>query len=297
MENYKKEELDKIDETHLWERLEETYTEGLGFIIFTVRSDKKFEALERLLQKINKKAQGKLNIIKLEANRLPFELIELASGMIKFEKPIPIKISTEGIPTDTTFDTVFNKALFNENSLFNNVFEKIKKEEKGLFKESTKPSKEAESPLHFNIKVFLVRYLVNELRKKGEKLSTREKIMEKIKTEEELSEGVITDVLIESNEGREVYEVETLFGPHPTAEPDLKITKTVDKYDKVSGIAKVNIVMDNFGFLLHLKELLNKKEHFKNKPFKVEFYTLDLQNMKLISIDEFVKEVKKIIKY
>jgi hypothetical protein len=57
--------------------------------------------------------------------------------------------------------------------------------------------------------------------------------------------------------------------------------------------------MDNFGFLLHLKELLNKKEHFKNKPFKVEFYTLDLQNMKLISIDEFVKELEKIkiIKY
>jgi hypothetical protein len=119
----------------------------------------------------------------------------------------------------------------------------------------------------------------------------------RFKTKEELSEEVIPDVLIERDEGREVYEVETLFGPHPEGEPDLKITKTVDKYDKVSGIAKVNIVMDNFGFLLHLKELLNKKEHFKNKPFKVEFYTLDLQNMKLISIDEFVKEVKKIIKY
>jgi hypothetical protein len=136
--------------------------------------------------------------------------------------------------------------------------------------------------------------LVHELRKKGEKLSTRKEIMEKVRTEEELSEGVVPDVLIESDAGKEVYEVETLFGPHPEGEPDLKITKTIDKYDKVSDITKVNIVMDNFGFLLHLKELLNKKEHFKNKQFKVEFYTLDLQNMKLISIDEFVKELKKI---
>jgi hypothetical protein len=295
MENY-----EELDETHLRERLEETYPERLGFIIFTVRSMDKFKNIGALLQNIKNKTQIRFNIIELEAKELSVKLIELASGMIKLEKPLEktcIEVKGKRVPIGDTFDGLFNMYLFNEDSLFNNALEKIKREERGLFKESTKPSKEAESPLHFNIKVFLVRYLVNELRKKGEKLSTREKIMEKIKTEEELSEGVIPDILIESNEGREVYEVETLFGPHPTAEPDLKITKTVDKYDKVSGIAKVNIVMDNFGFLLHLKELLNKKEHFKNKPFKVEFYTLDLQNMKLISIDEFVKEVKKIIKY
>jgi hypothetical protein len=298
MENY-----DKLDETHLWERLEETYSERLGFIIFTAKSMNKFKSVGVLLQNINNKAQNRFNIIELEAKELPAKLIELASGMIKLEKPTLEKayIEVEGkrVPIGDTFDSLFNIYLFKENSRFNTALEKIKEEEKGLFKESTKPSKEAESPLHFNIKVFLVKYLVNELRKKGEKLSTREEIMRKIKTEEELSEGVIPDVLIESNNQKEVYEVETLFGPHPEGEPDLKITKTVDKYDKVSGIAKVNIVMDNFGFLLHLKELLNKKEHFKNKPFKVEFYTLDLQNMKLISIDEFVKELEKIkiIKY
>jgi len=292
MENY-----EELDETHLRERLEETYPERLGFIIFAVRSMDKFKNIGALLQNIKNKTQIKFNIIELEAKELSVKLIELASGMIKLEKPLEkacIEVKGKREPIGDTFDSLFNMYLFNEDSLFNNALEKIKREERGLFKESTKPSKEAESPLHFNIKVFLVRYLVNELRKKGEKLSTREEIMKKIQTEEELSEGVIPDVLIESNEGREVYEVETLFGPHTTAEPDLKITKTVDKYDKVSGIAKVNIVMDNFGFLLHLKELLNKKEHFKNKQFKVEFYTLDLQNMKLISTDEFVKELKKI---
>jgi len=92
-----------------------------------------------------------------------------------------------------------------------------------------------------------------------------------------------------------VYEVETLFGPHAGGEPDLKINETVDNYDKTSGIAKVNIVMDNFCCLLHLSELLKKKEHFKGKKFDVEFYALDLQNKKLKLISDFAKEVARVI--
>jgi hypothetical protein len=171
-----------------------------------------------------------------------------------------------------SFDYIFNEVLFKGGSYFNKILEDIKNEEEGLFKESTNPAKEVESSLHFNIKVFLVRYLVHKLRKEGKELSTREEIMKEIETEKELSEGVLSDVKV----GKEVYEVETLFGPHAGEEPDLKINKTIDRYDKINiNVNKVNIVMDNFGFLLHLKELLRKKEHFKNKKFNVEFYTLD----------------------
>jgi len=282
------------DETHLWERLEETYAEKLGFIIFTVRGGEKFERLRELMQRINKKAQGSLNIIELEARILPKELIELSSGMIGLEKLSggvdkisTIRVEVDREPTITTFDYIFNKALFNERSLFNEALEDVKREEKGLFKESTNPAEE-ESPLHFNIKVFLVRYLVHELRRKGEKLSTREEILKRIKTEKELATKVVPDVMV----GDEVYEVETLFGPHAGGEPDLKINRTVDKYDGTS-IAKVNIVMDNFGFLLHMKDLFRKKEYFKGKRFNVEFYTLDLQNKKLISLSDFAEKFKQ----
>jgi hypothetical protein len=290
-----------LDEDHLQERLEETYSEKLGFIIFTVKKEEEFENLRRLLHKINMKTQGRLNIIELEARKLPLKLIELSSGMISLEEirglieKKGVEVKVEKIPI-LSFDFIFNKALFREDSLFNEALEKIKKEEKGLFRESTNPAKEAESPLHFNIKVFLVRYLVYKLREGGESLSTREEIMKKIETEKELPEEVIPDVKV----GSEVYEVETLFGPHAGGEPTLKINKTVDKYDKVSpNITKVNIVMDNFCFLLHLKELLEKREHFKNKKYKkfdVEFYTLDLQNKKLKSILDFAKEIKTLIK-
>lgn len=279
------------DETHLWERLEETYTERLGFIIFTVRNEEKFEHLRRLLQKLNHKAQGRLSIIELEARRLPLELIRLSSGMIDLTKP-PIEVKVDKIPTITTFDYIFNMAFFNEESAFNKVLEDIKNEERGLFKESTNPAEEIESSLHFNVKVFLVRYLTHMLRKEGKKLSARQELMREIETENELiPEEVIPDVKV----GGEVYEVETLFGPHAGEEPDLKINKTVDKYDKTSGITRVSIIMDNFGFLLHLKDLLRKREHFRSKTFDVEFHTLDLQNGKLVSLADFAKHLISVL--
>ncbi|MEM2083018.1 MAG: hypothetical protein QXV10_00715 [Nitrososphaerota archaeon] len=132
----------------------------------------------------------------------------------------------------------------------------------------------------------MVRYLTHKLRNEGERLFTCEEIMKKIETERELSPGVVPDIKV----GNEVYEVETLFGPHAGEEPDLKINKTVNKYDK-SSIARINIIMDNFGFLLHIKDLLRKRSHFKDK---VEFYTLDLKNKKLISIENFMEELKRL---
>ncbi|MEM1885271.1 MAG: hypothetical protein QXZ24_06660, partial [Candidatus Jordarchaeales archaeon] len=131
----------------------------------------------------------------------------------------------------------------------------------------------------------------HKLRKEGKRLFKREEIMKEIKSEEELAQDVIPDVRV----GSEVYEVETLFGPHAGEEPDLKINRTVDKYDRITRISKVNIVMDNFGFLLHLRDLLRKKAHFRDKKFEVEFYTIDLQNKRLISLADFTREFKRVL--
>jgi len=57
---------------------------------------------------------------------------------------------------------------------------------------------------------------------------------------------------------------------------------------------RVNIVMDNLGFLLHLRDLKEKEMLFKNKEFEVKFYTLDLKNKKLISMREFIKELENL---
>ena len=57
---------------------------------------------------------------------------------------------------------------------------------------------------------------------------------------------------------------------------------------------RVNIVMDNLGFLLHLRDLKEKEMLFKNKEFEVKFYILDLKNKKLISMREFIKELENL---
>ena len=83
------------------------------------------------------------------------------------------------------------------------------------------------------------------------------------------------EILVPLGNSTPIYEVETLYGEGEDA--DKKIDYTIDKYDE-TGIKKVNIVMDNLGFLMHLKELKSKKGLFKDKPFDIEFYTLDLIN-------------------
>jgi len=128
-----------------------------------------------LLQRINLKSQGRLNIAYIEAKSLPLDLIKLSSGMIDLPELIA-KMEVGGVPTLSTFDYIFNEALFKENS----YFEEIKNEENGLFKLATTRNKgqiegkKEESDLHYNIKVFIVRYLVNKQRKEGKQLRTPE---------------------------------------------------------------------------------------------------------------------------
>jgi hypothetical protein len=83
--------------------------------------------------------------------------------------------------------------------------------------------------------------------------------------------------------GSEAYEVETLFGEGESA--DKKLDEAIRKYNG----SKVNIIMDNFGFLLHLRDLSRVRRHYRN----VRFYTLDLKNKGLVNLNGFIKELKR----
>jgi hypothetical protein len=194
-----------------------------------------------------------------------------------------------------TFDHLFNETLFKQDSLFNQALEEIKREEDGLFKRATNRWPD-ESALHYNIKVFIVRYLVAKLRKEGKTLKTVKDIENYIQTEVKLNESVVPDVYYRGERARaenEVYEVETLYDQGP--EPDKKIDETIRKYLGEKGVNKINIVIDNFGFLLHLRDLASTKRHY-SQYLNIEFYTLDLKSKRLVSIDEFIKELQRIIR-
>jgi hypothetical protein len=188
-----------------------------------------------------------------------------------------------------TFDHLFNETLFKQDSLFNQALEEIKREEDGLFKRATNRWPD-ESGLHYNIKVFIVRYLVAKLRKEGKTLKTVKDIENYIQTEVKLNQSCVPDVYYQAE--NEVYEVETLYDQGP--EPDKKIDETIRKYLGEKGVNKINIVIDNFGFLLHLRDLASIKRHYSHY-LNIEFYTLDLKNKRLVSMDEFIRELQRIM--
>lgn len=293
LDDYKAESLDKIlDEKHLQERLEETYAQGEGFIIFTTSDDKMFDYIRSLLNRINDNAQRRLNIIEIEAKKLPRKLISLASGMLDLEEygvpPPNVAIRIGEAPPLTTFDSIFNSiaSMFNENSAFNRVLKDIMSEEEGIFSLTTDCGEENdESLLHCRIKAFIVRYLTYLLQLPH----TLEEIKRTIQTEQQLRNGVIPDVRV----GNRVYEVEMLFGVGEKL--DEKIKKTVSKYDNTFEVNEVNVVIDNFGALLHLRDLLGWRKLFSNKRFKVEFYTLNLQDKKLLPLVEFAEEFRRLV--
>jgi hypothetical protein len=192
-----------------------------------------------------------------------------------------------------TFDHLLNETLFKQDSLFNQALGEIKREGDGLFKRATNRWPD-ESDLHYSIKVFIVRYLATKLRKEGKPLKTVKDIENCIKTEVKLNQSVVPDIYYEAE--NEVYEVETLYDQGP--EPDKKIDETIRKYLGVNGVDKINIkklniVIDNFGFLLHLRDLASIKRHY-SQYLNIEFYTLDLKNKRLVSMDEFIKELQRI---
>jgi hypothetical protein len=268
----------EISAEKLVERLSEMYAKGPGYLILWTKTNEKYETLEDFLRNLGTMLKGRITIINLKAKKLSPDLVKLASGMLLPEPLAP-----------GTFDHLLNETLFKQDSLFNQALEEIKREEDGLFKRATNRWPD-ESDLHYNIKVFIVRYLVAKLRKEGKTLKTVKDIENYIQTEVKLNEGVVPDVFY--NAENEVYEVETLYDQG--SEPDKKIDETIRKYLGEKGINKINIVIDNFGFLLHLRDLASIKRHY-SQYLNIEFYTLDLKNKRLVSMDEFIKELRRTI--
>jgi hypothetical protein len=293
---------------HFQERLKEIPSQDLGFVIIRAQTEDDFNKLENDLLCIDLSAQGKLPIIKLRARELPLGIIKLLSGMLDPKEYAQLCVTfdqsnnkiyfKQGRPT---FDMIANMMCFAQDSLFNNKLKNIKENNNQLFSYVTNRSKDSESDnenesaLHFDIKVFLVWYLAHK-KLKVEDQRQPDKIKEKIKTEEEL-DGIRPDVMIEKENSREVYEIETLFSAGP--DPENKIKESIHKYDGLlNENDKVNIVMDNFGFLLHLKDLHYLKRNLEKDKieFGVEFYTVDLKNNRLVSLDEFTEKFKQLVK-
>ena len=277
-------------EGNLRETLRRDIIGDVGFIIFKTRDEKLYEDCKKVLENLEKEIEHPLNIVYAKPNLLSFEkkkeLSSLVWGNLKLELP-QVSIEEEKVerPYGNTLDDIFNK---HSKSLFEKRLEKLEKEDGGIYVYATEQHEGEESSEHLQMKWFIVKLLSKEKKLKG-----FIKIKKIIKTEEEY-EGVIPDIRVDNS----VYEVETLFAEDREGKvPKKKIENTIIKYENTS-IKEINIILDNLTFLRHLGDLIEigkvLKEWKRIYGKKINFYTIDIQNDKLLPLGEVIKKIKSL---
>lgn len=270
------ERLDKDFWDSVQDRIEGLFSQRFGFIIFNKQV--MFFPKHHIV-----------NIINVEPKRMTPELKkEIASMIWGF-----VRLDDVGFHD---FDHIFEVARKKFESKLRSIGEpylSATKRHKGLHESDY---------LHYPIKLFLVKYLANQMN-----LRSLDQIKEIIRTEEEYGDFVEEkrpDIYVSSTVEKftnQVFEVETLFGQGDY--PLKKIDETVEKYEKVSAApSKINVVLDNLTFLRHingLRKKLNLHRSLKMKgkrDFDLEFYTLDLRNKKLVSLANFIKHLNGVLR-
>ncbi|GAA0289632.1 hypothetical protein [Halarchaeum salinum] len=298
----------QIDQAKLREKLEATLGK-FGFIVFKAADPDVVNEYRDILDEIKLESpHPPLNVVEVAPRQPGFEVeqrmaelcwgnLNLAAGDIKVDEPAIERPTGPGV-----FDDLFNRYAPTE---FEDYLDDIKTEERGLFKRFTTENEghvqgkerddtdSGESPLHYNIKVYIVRYLVQQLRDRDKDINGLEDLGQWIETE--AKHGVVVPDVFFTRQ-QEAYEVETLFsgGQDPTN----KIDHTINKYDKHDvDVDKIHIVLENFTLLRHLDELSDIQHHYAHRTNEngeplIEFETLDLQNGGLLSLNTVIDEVK-----
>jgi len=298
----------RVDEEKLREKLEATIGE-FGFIIFKATDPDLVDEYRTTLNEIRiVSPHSPLDVVEVTPRQPGFESerritelcwgnLDLTAHDVKVDKPAIERLTGPGI-----FDDLFNRSAPKE---FEDSFDAIKSEERGLFKRFTTENQgqiqgkerddaeNGESPRHYNIKTYVVRHLVQRLRERGGDIDGLQDIGQWIETERERG-GVIPDVFVPGQQ--QAYEVETLFGGGQ--EPTKKIDRTIEKYDESDlAVDTVHIILENFTFLRQLDELSNIQHHHSDRSNEedtptVEFKTLDFQSGGLLTLSTVIEEVQ-----
>ncbi len=254
-------------------RLDQLFSQDFGFII-----------LNRQMKEIpfERHQRHHINIVNVVPKELTIEmkrrLAEIVWGFVEVDESLK------------SLDEIFEDGRVK----FERALKKIQRQKNGIFVDATNPHEAEESNEHLWIKWFLVKCLVKHLIKKGELPTnpTLTHIKNKVETEVKDSTrfpNAVPDVAV----GNKVYEVETLFSEDREGRiARNKITHTIDKY---GSSVIINIVLDNITFLRHL-EMLRQiiRNYEKDGKKNITFWTLDLKNEKLVSLEEVLKIMREL---
>jgi len=270
------EDFDKIDLNKLRDRLIELSVQGLSFLVFYVDRSKANSILTYLASLRDKIAPAKVVIIlprelSVEQKR---ELARAAWGFVDPKEPL----------INDTIDQHFK----HREEEFYDLLEKIATKRKyvKIVKESHEEDEEeglkgVESTLHYQLKVFVVYYLMKKL-----------KIPEEdVETEFELSANgkkVIPDVYVKSKSL--AIEIETFYGTGVT--PWRKLQRTIEKYIGSKIANEVWIVIPPLQAMLYLKDLVSEIRELKEKGYSyIKLYTVDLSKKRLVPIKKILRRL------
>lgn len=267
------EKFERQEDNHIQDRLSELPREQYGFIIF------------------NNKI-GRIGVVpyvhtltlkpKITSLEKKIDVFSLVWGYVDIKRN-----ELEG----TSFDHIFEKARAK-------FKEKLQNIDEPYFSIVRRNKETPESDdLHFPLKLFVTKYLTEEIFGRKMKLTEADKIMDKIETESDFGE-VTPDILVRSNGEKfanQVFEIETLFGQGRY--PLEKIDETIEKYEEEAHVPRVvNIVLDNLTMLRHLQGLYKKllihqrlKESNKRK-FELKFWALNIEKGTLVSLEKVIKD-------
>ncbi len=250
---------------YIRDRLKELYSQGFGFIILYGEGKELGKVEKLLLEGEEFKIPHPINVSVEEDEAL----FKLASAMYGLLRSGEASLDAFTVRVEEAFYEKISKIALDPQTAL--LVEPSKDEENGL-------GLRGESLVHYGIKGFVVRHLL-----KSEKIRP-----EDIATERELAD-IVVDVYARHPElGDLAVEVETLYG---TAIPALKIRKTIESR-LIKGL-KVWIVVPNPQFVIYLPTIAALRSFYlKRHPGMVEFYTLDLRRERLVSFEEFLKELE-----
>ena len=292
-----KEFENNVDWEEIGKRLNEFFTQGFGFVIFQIPEDF-IQEFKRKLEEVT--GDLKPQIMELSPQYVGHRLIDLAVSkeidLIKLKRDISSAIWGFVIPKGDsrwsegeTFDNFFTAC---ENAFYERL-NKIGRTEIKVGDKKLPPSflvniGESERDLHYWIKVFIVKYLIEKKNYEKDAIKTEEDA----KFSNSKERVVKPDIKVNST----VIEVETLYG---TAleyhEPLNKVIETIRKYKDENF--DVLIVFKNLDLFFYYKDLKRLKKSAKEEwNVDVKFFGLDLDKEELVPIDKFVKLVKLSIK-
>ncbi|ADN49586.1 hypothetical protein [Vulcanisaeta distributa] len=161
-----------------------------------------------------------------------------------------------------------------------------------------------ESMTHYLTKAFVVRHLIDELKREFMESGLGEddafkKALDCVETEYQYpleKENIRLDIYVKQNCGSRLsglaVEVETLYGTGTVVH---KLLETVESRVG-AGVKGLWVVVPNPQAVIYLPLLLRLRNHVRSKYGDIELYTLDIHNGKLVKLTEVAKKILNTVK-